>query len=410
MTDKIKPYRSSTPGAVPSLESGELAINLADQKTYVGNGTSSVVVGAGKLASLGDVSVSSPTSGQPLVWNGTAWVNNTAASIDATGNVSALSFSSSGTASNKMPVGTTAQRPATPSSGMYRMNSDTGTPEWYSSTLSAWVPFSDSYRTYDIEILLVGGGGGSSGGNAEPSGGGGAGGMIIGSHRVGVGQTLVIVVGTGGTGTTGLNIPSSGTASTISVGLTTLYTASGGGRGGVGDGGAGASGGSGGGGSGWNGGGGGSGTTGQGSSGGAGSTLLAGYPSGGGGGKTSAGVAAATNKGGNGGSGMEWPPSSGTYYAGGGGGGVVGTGTKGTGGIGGGGDGCISTANSPGSNGTANTGGGGGAANGSGKGGNGGAGICVIRYIGGTRGSGGTITSSGGYTYHTFTSSGTFVG
>lgn len=41
---------------------------------------------------------------------------------------------------------------------------------------------------------------------------------------------------------------------------------------------------------------------------------------------------------------------------------------------------------------------------------NGGDGICVIRYAGGfVRGSGGTITYSNGYTYHTFTNNGTFA-
>ena len=67
--------------------------------------------------------------------------------------------------------------------------------------------------------------------------------------------------------------------------------------------------------------------------------------------------------------------------------------------------------------GSANTGGGGGGAGGNGNGadsqggnpGTGGSGIVVIRYAGSQRGSGGTITSSGGYTYHTFTTSGTYT-
>ena len=46
---------------------------------------------------------------------------------------------------------------------------------------------------------------------------------------------------------------------------------------------------------------------------------------------------------------------------------------------------------------------------GEGFGGNGGSGVCVIRYLGGTAASGGTISSSGGYTYHTFTGTGTFT-
>jgi hypothetical protein len=33
----------------------------------------------------------------------------------------------------------------------------------------------------------------------------------------------------------------------------------------------------------------------------------------------------------------------------------------------------------------------------------------IVRYLGGQRGTGGTVTSSGGYAIHTFTSSGTFT-
>ena len=39
----------------------------------------------------------------------------------------------------------------------------------------------------------------------------------------------------------------------------------------------------------------------------------------------------------------------------------------------------------------------------------GGSGIVIIRYAGAQRGTGGTVTSSGGYTLHTFTSSGTYT-
>jgi hypothetical protein len=40
---------------------------------------------------------------------------------------------------------------------------------------------------------------------------------------------------------------------------------------------------------------------------------------------------------------------------------------------------------------------------------NGGSGIVIIRYSGAQRGTGGTVVTTGGYTYHTFTSSGTFT-
>jgi hypothetical protein len=42
-------------------------------------------------------------------------------------------------------------------------------------------------------------------------------------------------------------------------------------------------------------------------------------------------------------------------------------------------------------------------------GGNGGAGILIVRYLGTPRATGGSINQSGGYTIHTFTSSGTFI-
>jgi hypothetical protein len=42
-------------------------------------------------------------------------------------------------------------------------------------------------------------------------------------------------------------------------------------------------------------------------------------------------------------------------------------------------------------------------------GGAGGSGLVILRYLGAQRGSGGNVTSSGGFTYHTFTSSGSFI-
>jgi hypothetical protein len=63
--------------------------------------------------------------------------------------------------------------------------------------------------------------------------------------------------------------------------------------------------------------------------------------------------------------------------------------------------------------GTANTGGGGGGFHDpygtSVLGANGGSGIVIIRYAGAQRGTGGTVVSSGGFTYHTFTTSGTYT-
>ena len=102
-------------------------------------------------------------------------------------------------------------------------------------------------------------------------------------------------------------------------------------------------------------------------------------------------------------------------YGGGGGGGVNSNGiSAGAGGNGGGGAG--SKGNLSATNGTANTGGGGGGFGGSNgaassnTSGAGGSGIVIVRYSGSAiLATGGTITQVGGYTIHTFNSSGTFA-
>lgn len=118
---------------------------------------------------------------------------------------------------------------------------------------------------------------------------------------------------------------------------------------------------------------------------------------------------------GNGGIGLKWPATD-TYYGGGGGGGIYWAGghySQGPGGLGGGGDGAAGGA-SQGSNiagnGTVGTGGGGGGSgDADGLGGSGGSGTVVIRYRGAPQATGGTITQTGGFTYHTFNTSGTFA-
>ena len=88
MANIIKPKRSSVAGKVPTISdivSGEIAINNTDQKIYQNNGSSVVQVGAGKLSALGDVTITSPTSGQSLSYNGSAWVNSSAGAGDVTG-------------------------------------------------------------------------------------------------------------------------------------------------------------------------------------------------------------------------------------------------------------------------------------------------------------------------------------
>ena len=237
--------------------------------------------------------------------------------------------------------------------------------------------------TADVEYLLVAGGGSGAG---SRGGGGGGGGVLAGTATLGVG-TYAAVIGAGGTsGAAGSNSTWNG------------LTANGGGDGGD-PGVAGSTGGSGGGGGGSAGGG--AGTTGQGTAGGAGNFALS-AAGGGGGGAAAAGSAASPNVGGNGGAGVSSSISGAVAYYGGGGGGNGDSGS-GTGGVGGGGNG--GAGGNPGTAGAANTGGGGGG----GATYAGGSGVLIVSYATGSlTATGGTITTAGGRTIHTFTADGTF--
>jgi hypothetical protein len=289
----------------------------------------------------------------------------------------------------------------------------------YIDTTQGWIPYS-GFNTvtpvtgYPVEYLVVAGG---AGGGANLGGGGGAGGYRTATgFSLNGGVAYTVTVGAGGAaGVTGGSAFQGGTGSNS---IFSTITSTGGGGGGYATS-AGAINGT----AGGSGGGGGSlidtaasdafggaGTSGQGNRGGNVSSSARG--SGGGGGASAAGgdTSSDTNGAGGAGTASSISGSSVTYAGGGGGGGYPNNG--GAGGAGGGGAGGNPT-NGVGTAGTANTGGGGGGGGGGaapgGNGGAGGSGIVVIKYIGAQRGSGGTVTSAGGYTIHTFTSSGTYT-
>lgn len=256
----------------------------------------------------------------------------------------------------------------------------------------------------DCEYIVVGGGGGGGGGDTGPNnggGGGGAGGMVDGSFSPNPG-VYPIVIGDGGGGGggaagTGASPGSDGNISTITSPAAALIAQgdAGGGGGGVNatppgeDGRDGASGG----GAAYTDGVPGEGTAGQGNDGGTWSNSGAGGGGGGGGGKSGVGGDASGLTGGVGGAGLSSSISgSPVTYAAGGAGGDQGAGSPVAG--------------------PANTGNGGGG--GFGQAGNfngtaGGSGVVIIRYPTGlVNATGGTITTSGGFTIHTFTTSGDF--
>jgi hypothetical protein len=263
-----------------------------------------------------------------------------------------------------------------------------------------------------VEVLVVAGGGGGGGGDVGS--GGGAGGLIYNSNfAVTPGTQLTVTIGDGGAGSPTYNIDGSNGSPSVFGSLEAI----GGGGGASWGSGTGQDGGSGGGGVGGSAGG--LGTAGQGF---AGGTGLSGpdYPQGGGGGAGGVGqTPTIQTKAGDGGIGLYFSQfaSVGGYPAGwfaGGGGGGQEAGTSGSnaipgnGGLGGGGNGgrqvdaIIATAGSP------NTGGGGGGTD-PGTGGAGGSGIIIVRYPGPQKAIGGTVTSVGGDTIHTFTTSGNFT-
>ena len=304
----------------------------------------------------------------------------------------------------KIPVGTTAQRPANPEAGMIRLNTDRGFVEWYDDVGDVWNPTSFStsgvvatggtvtdieqgferYRVHaftsdgtftavrggNVDVLIVAGGGGGGAGGSSQGGGGGAGGLIFEESFEINSQNYTITVGQGGTrgirageqyGRRGDN---SSAFNFIAIG----------GGGGIYSGGGDEQkdGGSGGGTSNLFFESAGTGITNQGNDGGDGSD----EQGGGGGGAGTAGSSP-----GNGGFGLDFSSifssnfgQSGRFAGGGGGARTDGSAHLGRDGGGNGGVG------GSGSNGTNNTGGGGGGGTGSNDGGNGGSGIVIVRY------------------------------
>jgi hypothetical protein len=272
---------------------------------------------------------------------------------------------------------------------------------FYVDSTQGWLQASGSTNTfiggYNVNFLAVAGGGGSG----ELGGGGGGGGVLPSSATVAPATAYTITIGAGGTGNqtspgSGANTSAFGQIA-IGGGLGAYYSGTAGNGGSGGGGGRSNTAG-------------GSGTVGQGNNGGTGGFGGSAGRTGGGGGAGGAGGNSGSGFSGNGGAGLA-NSISGTSvtYASGGGGGADSGNTAGTASAGGGASGSNTNGATAG-NGTANTGGGGGggpAANG--VGGSGGSGIFIISYPGAQRGTGGTITSSGGNTIHTFTSSGTYT-
>lgn len=417
MANKIILKKSSVAAKVPvagDLEVGELAVNLVDQKLYSKKTDGTVVLVGSGLGGAGDVIGPASSTDNALVrFNGTTGksVQNSSATIDDNGNLSLAT-----TGFLKGATGSTAQRPASPSEGMIRHNNQLDALEFYDS--GNW---KQVVAGYFVEYVVVAGGGGGG----PPGGGGGGGGGYRSSVSaelsggglsaenpilVSPGTSYTVTVGAGGTGGAYLSVNPSPGGNSAFGNIVALGGGGGGQNNGSGSIGIPTSGGSGGG-EGGRDSGPGSGTVGQGYAGGNNNLSYPGAYGGGGGAGQIGANAASTTVGGKGGDGVASSiTGSSVYRAGGGGGGTFGGGGGTSGGAGGLGGGVAGTTGGTPVAAAANTGGGGGGNGGGGDpGGTGGSGIVVVRYLGAQRATGGTVTSSGGYTIHTFTSSGTFT-
>ena len=87
MATVIKPKRTTVGGNVPTtseITTGEIAVNLADNKLYVRDTSTNIIeLTTRTVTSLDDTTISSPSSGQVLKYNGSVWTNQADAEGDA---------------------------------------------------------------------------------------------------------------------------------------------------------------------------------------------------------------------------------------------------------------------------------------------------------------------------------------
>jgi hypothetical protein len=316
-----------------------------------------------------------------------------------------------GTGASLIPTGTTAQRPASPIVGMTRWNTTTNSMEIYIGN-NSWQTI--AVGGYSVDFVAIGAGGGGGGADGSQLGAGGAtGGIVYGTTNFVTGGSYTIYIGGGG-GAGGTNVSGSGS-----------------GAGGTNGGGNGGNAGS-------------SGSSGAGAGGGGWSgfaypgptsyLVVAGGGAGGGGGGEGDQEAMNAGAGGNqprGVNGTSMSGAAGFNFSGDGGGGGGGGGGM-FGGLGqsqgvslggsGGGNLALIGAATAGTNGSTAGGaqsvlpsisgswwdpltyGRGGAFGAAGN-----QGVIIFRYLGSQRGTGGIVTSVGGYTLHTFTSNSTYA-
>jgi hypothetical protein len=134
-------YHTTTASAQPStsnLNVGELAINVTDIKVYSKDGSGALITVVGTLGNqnANNVTITGGAINGPTVGAATA-ASGRFTTLNATSTATFAADSSfTSTGAVKIPVGTAAEQPGSPTQGMIRYNTDTPGFEGYSG--SAW--------------------------------------------------------------------------------------------------------------------------------------------------------------------------------------------------------------------------------------------------------------------------------
>lgn len=146
---------SNWSSANPTLSGGEIGIETDTLKFKLGNGstawTSLNYYATPELNDTGDVTITSPSSGQFLKWNGSAWVNDT---IDL-GTDTAGSYVSSLVAGTGVTLSNNSGETATPTVAIGQAVGTTDSVTFASVTVSGNLTVSGSTTTLNTETLTV---------------------------------------------------------------------------------------------------------------------------------------------------------------------------------------------------------------------------------------------------------------